>query len=124
MVVLQVKTPARAARYPWMGKSTANHYPWSSNPRPWGNAPPSMRRPNRRCLNFHPKESRCVAAENRRLVVITQDRGGEHVIDRMLLPRDRVVGAEHDLAGADLRREVAQRLRGEHQGVEMQLVQI
>jgi hypothetical protein len=33
-----------------------------------------------------------------------------------------VVGAEHDLAGADLRHLVAQRLRREHQRVEMQLV--
>src|SRR5262249_48337530 len=37
---------------------------------------------------------------------------------------ERVVAAEHDLADADLRDEMAQRLRGEDQGIEIELTQV
>ena len=47
-------------------------------------------------------------------------------IDRMwstgtLVPRERVVGAEHDLADAALGDQVAHRLGGEHDRVEIEL---
>ena len=42
----------------------------------------------------------------------------------MLLPHERVVAAEHDLARADLRHEMTQRLRCEHQGIEIELTQV
>ena len=46
------------------------------------------------------------------------------MIDRMLLPGDGMVAAEHDLTCADLRHQVAQRLGSEYQRVEIELVQI
>src|SRR5258708_21088584 len=46
------------------------------------------------------------------------------MIDGMLLPRNRMIGAEHDLACADLRHQMPKRLRGKYQRVEMQLVEI
>ena len=76
--------------------------------------------PNRR----HPEQPRRVAAEDRGLVLVAERRGGEHVVDRMLLPRDRMVGAEHDLARADLRDEMTKRFGREHQRVEIELIEI
>ena len=46
------------------------------------------------------------------------------MIDGMLLPGYRMVGAKHDLAGADLRNQMPQSLRGEHHGVGIELVQV
>ena len=57
-------------------------------------------------LRPQPEQARGVAAEDRDLVLIAQRGGGEDVVDRMLLPRDRMVAAEHDLTGADLRTRV------------------
>src|ERR1700704_4771098 len=51
-----------------------------------------------------------IAAENRGLLVLRQRRRAHHVIDRMPLPRERMVAADNDLACADLRHKVAQRL--------------
>src|SRR5215813_8403565 len=65
-----------------------------------------------------------VAAQDRRLLVIGEGCRGENVIHRMLLPHERVVAAEHDLAGTDLCHKMAQRLRRENQGIEMELTQI
>src|SRR5260221_8339775 len=42
----------------------------------------------------------------------------------MFLPRDRMVRAEHDLAGADLSDEMAECLGSKHQGVEEKLIEI
>src|SRR5262245_26019342 len=78
----------------------------------------------KRPLDFHAEQTRGVAAEDRRLVLVAERRGGEDVVHRMLLPGDRMIGAEHDLARADLRHEMAQRLGREHQRVEMELVEI
>jgi hypothetical protein len=75
-------------------------------------------------LRLHPEQARRVEAEDRRLLLIAQRRGGEDVVHRMLLPRDRMVGAEHDLARAHLRHEVTQRLGGEYQGIEIELIEV
>jgi hypothetical protein len=53
-----------------------------------------------------------------------QCRSRENVIGRMLLPRDRRIGADPDLTGADLRRQVAEALRREHQRVVAELAQL
>ncbi len=70
------------------------------------------------------EQPRGVAAQDRRLVVVAERVGREHRVHRVLLPGDGVVGAEHDLAGADLRHQVAQRLGREHQRVVIHLVEI
>ena len=46
------------------------------------------------------------------------------MVDRVLLPRNRVVGTQQYLAGADLRHQMAQAFRCEHHGVEIELVEI
>src|ERR1700740_440160 len=71
-----------------------------------------------------PEQVRRVAAQNRHPLFIRERGGRENLVDRMLFPGDRVVGAEHDLAGADLRHQVSKPLRREHHGVEMELVEI
>src|SRR5512145_1747968 len=48
----------------------------------------------------------------------------EYVVHRLVLPRDRVVGADDELAGADLRGQMPQRFRGEDEGVVVHLPQI
>ncbi len=73
---------------------------------------------------LHAEQARCVAAEDRDLLLVAERRGGEDVVHRMLFPRDRMVGAEHDLARADLGHKVAQRLGREHQRIEIELVEI
>src|SRR6202030_2256176 len=55
---------------------------------------------------------------------IGQGRSSEDVVHRMRLPGDRMVTAKHDLARANLRYEVAERLGGEHEGVEIELVEV
>ena len=55
---------------------------------------------------------RCVVAQARRV---------EHEVDLGAGPRERVVGADHDLAGTGLGDQVAQRLGREHDGVEEEL---
>ena len=42
----------------------------------------------------------------------------------MLLPRDRVIGPEHELARADLRYEMPQAFGGKHHGIVVQLLEI
>jgi hypothetical protein len=61
------------------------------------------RRPRLRGLRLHAEQARRVAAEDRDLLVVAQRGGGEHVVGGVLLPWERMVAAEHDLAGADLR---------------------
>src|SRR5215831_15892109 len=87
-------------------------------------APCSGGSPGGLALRLQPEQLGRVAAEDRDLVVVTERRGGEDVIDRMLLPRDRMIAAEHDLADADLGHQVAQRFGREDQRVEMKLVEI
>jgi hypothetical protein len=50
------------------------------------------------------------APQHVRLLVVTERRRGKDVVDGVQLPGEWIVAAEHDLADADLRREVAQRL--------------
>mgnify|MGYP003332237403 CR=1 FL=1 len=73
---------------------------------------------------FHPQHLRCVAAEDGDFLLVRQRGGAHDVIDRMLVPWNRRIGADHQLAGADLRDDVAQRFRGEDQRIEIHLVQI
>lgn len=56
--------------------------------------------------------NRCAALppRNRDLVVVAQRRGGEDVIHRMLLPWNRVVAADDDLARPDLGDQMTERL--------------
>src|SRR6266849_1162271 len=75
-------------------------------------------------LSLDAEQARRVAAQDRRLVLVAQRGGGEDVIDRMLLPWDRVIAAEHDLARADLRDQVAEPLGREDEGIEMELVEV
>src|SRR6476660_256460 len=84
---------------------------------------------NRRCNSpsvsgRKSEQSYRVVAKDRGLLVIAQARRCEHVIDRVLLPGNRMVGAEHELARADLRQQVAQAFRREHHGVIVELLEI
>ena len=49
---------------------------------------------------------------------------GKDVVDRRELPGERIVAAEHDLPGAHLRREMTDRLRREHQRIEIDLLEV
>ena len=55
---------------------------------------------------------------------VAQARRVEDVIDRYFRPRERIVGAHHDLARAHLMGKVLQRLRREHQRIEVELVEV
>src|ERR1700730_4341264 len=57
------------------------------------------------------------AAEDGDAVVVAQARDRHDVIDRHLVPRERVVGADHHLAHTGLGDQVAHSLRGEHDRV-------
>src|SRR5262249_59000925 len=48
----------------------------------------------------------------------------EDVIDRLVLPRNRMVGADDELARADFRGQVPERFRGEDQRVVVHLPEI
>src|SRR3984893_18301417 len=63
----------------------------------------------------------CGAAEEGDFVVVAEARGREDVIDRHLVPRERVVGADDDLTDAGFGDQVAQPLGGEHDRVEIEL---
>src|SRR5436309_14357072 len=56
------------------------------------------------------QQARGIAAKDRGPLLIGQAIRGQNMIDRMLLPRNRVIGPEHDLAGADLRHQMPQPL--------------
>src|SRR5258706_1028721 len=58
-------------------------------------------RPGVRSGFLHTEQAGPVAAQNCHLLFVGEG-GGEDVIDRMLLPRDRMVAAEHDLSCAHL----------------------
>jgi hypothetical protein len=71
-----------------------------------------------------PNRRSAFAAQNCDLLLVGEAGGCEDVVDRMPFPGDRTVGAQHDLAGADLRHQVPESLGREHQGVEIELVQV
>src|SRR6266404_8790946 len=54
--------------------------------------------PTAQLCSVDAEELGCSAAEDGDLVVVAQARGREDVIDRHLVPRERVVGADHHLA--------------------------
>src|SRR5438132_3197966 len=70
------------------------------------------------------EQPRRVAAEDGGALPESKRRGGHHVVDRMLLPRNRVIGAEYDLTRAHLRHQMPKRFFGEDQRVEIHLVEI
>jgi hypothetical protein len=74
--------------------------------------------------SFMPNRRSAFAAQNCDLLLVGEAGGCEDVVDRMPFPGDRTVGAQHDLAGADLRHQVPESLGREHQGVEIELVQV
>src|SRR4051794_37722747 len=85
---------------------------------------PGRRWPGRRSLaglRLHPEYAGSIAAENSHLLFIAQGGCGHDRVHRVLLPRIRVVAAEHDLARANLGRQMAQGLRCEYQRVEVEL---
>src|SRR6266404_7808059 len=100
---------------------------WSS-----GGSGPTMRlnsgavetRSTGELLALHAEQARRVAAEDRDLVFVAQRCGREYVVDGMLLPRNRMVAADDDLARTDLRHQVTERLGREHQRVEIELIEI
>src|SRR5215470_6564460 len=55
---------------------------------------------------------------------IAEPRRLENMIDRLVLPRDRMVGADDELARADFGGQVSQRLRGEDERVVVHLPEI
>src|ERR1043165_6274795 len=55
----------------------------------------------RRSGLLQPEQPRRIAAEDRGFLLVAERGGREHVVDRMLFPRNRMIGPEHDLAGAD-----------------------
>src|SRR4051794_11229408 len=56
--------------------------------------------------NFDAEQFRRVARQHRDLLLIRKRFRRHDVIDRMLVPRNRVIGANDDLARADLRGEM------------------
>src|SRR3984893_12165773 len=61
------------------------------------------------------------AAEDRDLVVVTEVRGRQNVIDRDAVPREWVIGADHHFVRAGFGDQVPQSLGGEHDRVEIEL---
>src|ERR1700738_2433160 len=61
------------------------------------------------------------AAQYRDPLGVAQTGRRQHEVDLGAGPRERIVGADHDLAGAGLGDQVAQRFRSEHDRVEEQL---
>src|SRR4051812_31347498 len=57
-------------------------------------------------------------------LVVAQAGRRHHVIHRLVLPRIREVGPQHDLARADVRNEVPQRFRREYQRIVVELLQV
>jgi hypothetical protein len=67
------------------------------------------------------EELRGGAAEDGDAVVVAQARDRQDVVDRHLVPRERVVGADHHLAHTALGDQVAHPFGGEHDRVEIEL---
>src|SRR5207249_12089905 len=60
----------------------------------------------------------------RTLVGVAEAGSLEDIVNVGVAPRERIVGAYHDLAGAALSYQVAYALWGENHGIEIQLAQI
>ena len=74
--------------------------------------------------HLDPQQLRRRAPENVRLLIIAERGRRKDVVDRRKLPGERIVAAEHELARAYLRRQMAQRFGGEHQRIEIDLLEI
>src|SRR3989475_275861 len=75
-------------------------------------------------LELDPQQLRRSLTEHRSALRGGEARRFEYVVDRLRLPRDRMVGADDELADADFRGQVPQRFRGEDQRVVIHLPQI
>src|SRR5262249_40028793 len=75
-------------------------------------------------LALHAEQACRIAAQNGDLVFVAQRRSREYMIDRMPLPRNRMVAADDDLARTDLRHQVAERFRREYECIEIELFEI
>ena len=64
------------------------------------------------------------AAQHRHLLLVAERIAGEDVVHGLQLPGIGIVAAQHDLAGADLGREMADRLGREDQRIEVELLQV
>src|SRR5438094_3324991 len=95
--------------------------PWTCSRRGSTRGSPSARRPE---LRLDPEQLRRRPAEHRHAFVVAQAWRAEDVVDRRLRPRERIVGAHHDLTGPGLGDEVAQRLGREDERVEVELLEI
>src|SRR5437764_6669780 len=73
---------------------------------------------------LHAEQTRSIAPQNCRLLLLAQRRCREHMVHGVLLPWDRMIAAEHDLGRADLRHQVAQRFGREYKGIEIELIEI
>ena len=78
-------------------------------------------RPTAQLCSVDPEELGRGAAEDSDLVVVAQARGREDVIDRHLVPWERIVSADHHLAHPALGDEMAHPFGGEHDRVEIEL---
>src|SRR4029077_6572274 len=70
------------------------------------------------------KELRRGLAEHGGALGVAESRRAEDLLDRRAGPAERIVGAEHELRGTDLCREVAQRFGREDQRVVIELAQV
>src|SRR6266542_3990335 len=64
------------------------------------------------------------AAQHRHLLLVAERIAGEDVVDWLELPGIGIVAAQHDLAGADLGREMADGFRREDQRIEVELLEV
>src|SRR5687767_7118738 len=81
-------------------------------------------RPRMSSLELDPQQLRRRLPEHLSAVRVTEARRLQDVIDRLVLPGDRMVGPDDELAHADFRREMPERLSGEDQRVVIHLSQI
>ena len=87
--------------------------------RPLGRGGQMRKRP---VLRRKVEHARCVAAEDCDPFVVAEARCRHHCIDRTVLPRIRVIAAQHNLTDADLSGQVSQRFGAEDQRVEIELL--
>src|SRR6516164_7056662 len=103
----------------------AQSLPQSKNAKPgWVHSRPAQSEValrERSCSGIDAEQLCCGSAEDRDAVVVAQARDRHDVVDRDAVPRERVVGADDDLADAGLGDQVAHPLRGEHDRVEIEL---
>src|SRR5262245_45142623 len=68
-------------------------------------------------LELDAQELRGRLAEDRSPLLVAEARRLEGVVDRLVLPGDRMVGPDHEPVRPDLRRQVSKRLGGEDERV-------